>query len=66
VTWLSVMTMEDGTVVEIAMPSPGTRDVTQAYRLRGTVSVVEYATLAEAATQVLERTDALRHPPDAG
>lgn len=54
--WLRVMTLPDGTTIEIPVPSPDDTDAdgTCVYRVRGLGGVVEFSTLPEVAHHVLD------------
>lgn len=54
VTWLTVMTLANGTSVEMAMPSPGMRHDMHAYRVSGADGVTEHSALTGAASRVIE------------
>lgn len=54
--WLPVMTLPDGTTIEIPMPSPEDTDEhgVHGYRVRRADGVTVFSTLTEVATHVLD------------
>jgi hypothetical protein len=58
--WLPVMTLPDGTAIEVPVPSPedtGTQGDVHAYRVRGPSGTTTFATLDEAADHVMHLPD---------
>jgi hypothetical protein len=57
-TWLTVITLPDGTTVELPIPSADDAGEPEEYRyrIRRADGVVEFATLLEAATHLVGRT----------
>ncbi len=53
--WLLVMTLPDGTTIEMPMPSPDDpgHDDVHGYRVRGSDGVTQFATLREVADHLL-------------
>jgi hypothetical protein len=49
--WLPVMTLSDGTVIEMRLPSP--EEIGHEYRVRGRRGVAEFSTLAEVVSHIL-------------
>jgi hypothetical protein len=65
--WLPVMTLPDGTTVEMPMPSPeatGHHPV-DGYRVRGSEDVLEFATLTEVIDHLLSSGKVRRAEPRA-
>lgn len=53
--WLPVMTLPDGTTIEMPMPSPeATGHHVHGYRVRGSEGVLEFATLTEVIDHLLD------------
>jgi hypothetical protein len=61
-TWLTVIRLPDGTTVEVPIPSSeeSTDYQEYRYRVRRADAVIEFATLAEVTSDLLERQDLAR------
>lgn len=55
--WLPVMTLPDGTTIEMAMPTSDDEDLRggHAYRVRGVDGIIELGALSELADYILEQ-----------
>ena len=62
--WLAVMTLPDGTSIELPMPSPEDTDLdgVYGYRVRGPEGITQFSTLTELAAHILEPLTP--HPED--